>query len=253
MEPLSVSRVQAYLGCPLKYRLQYVDRIPPPWRAAALAFGSSVHAAVEWFHRERLAGRTPDPEAVVKIFDADWFAANLEPIVFSEKDSKESLREKGREMTRLYVAESNGKPPKFVEQRFEIELADPVTDEILDTKLRGMIDLIEEDDVLVELKTAARTLENGGLDRHLQLSTYALVHLLAYGRIPTLRLDMLLKTKTPRLERHSTTRTIGDLSWTARLIDGVGQAINRGCFFPNPSWRCGECEYFAHCQQWRGQ
>jgi hypothetical protein len=59
MEPprvLSVSQVNAYLACPLKYRFQYVDKIPRPWRVAAMAFGSSVHAAVEWFHRERLAG-----------------------------------------------------------------------------------------------------------------------------------------------------------------------------------------------------
>ena len=29
-------------------------------------------------------------------------------------------------------------------------------------------------------------------------------------------------------------------------------AIQTEHFFPNPSWRCTECEYFAHCQQWRG-
>ena len=64
MEPLrvlSVSQVNAYLGCPLKYRFQYVEKIPRPWRPAAMAFGTSVHAAVEWFHNERLADRTPDP------------------------------------------------------------------------------------------------------------------------------------------------------------------------------------------------
>ena len=65
MEPqrvLSVSQVNAYLGCSLKYRFQYVDKIPRPWRVAAMAFGSSVHAAVEWFHKERLVGRSPELE-----------------------------------------------------------------------------------------------------------------------------------------------------------------------------------------------
>jgi len=253
MEPLSVSQVQCYLVCPLKYRFQYVDRIPLPWRAAALAFGSSIHAAIEWFQRERFAGRTPEREAVVRVFDADWYAANLDPVVFAEKDSKESLAEKGREMLALYVEETDGTHPKLIEQRFEIDLVDPLTGEVLDLRLRGVIDLIEEGDVLVELKTAARTLEAGGLDRHLQISTYALVYYLSYGRLPQLRLDLLLKTKAPRLERHAATRTVEDLSWTARLIHGVAQAIAHGCFFPNPSWRCGECEYFAHCQTWRGE
>lgn len=253
MEPLSVSRVNAYLGCSLKYRFQYIDQIPPPWRPAALAFGSSVHAAVEWFHRERLAGRTPDPDAVVKVFEADWYAANLDPIVFSEKDSKEILAEKGREMLALYVDETDGKLPLLTEDRFEIDLVDPETGEVLDVRLRGVIDLVEADGTLVELKTAARAFDTGSLERHLQLSTYALVRFLATGAVPPLRIDALLKTKVPRLEHLSAARTVEDLAWTARLIESVARSIQAGCFFPNPSWRCGECEYFAHCQKWRGE
>mgnify|MGYP001574401924 CR=1 FL=1 len=255
MEPLrvlSVSQVNAYLGCPLKYRFQYIDKIPRPWRPAALAFGTSVHAAVEWFHKERLAGRTPDIEAVLKVFDADWYAQNVEPLVFSDRESKDALAEKARGMLRLYVESVNGAKPVAVEQWFELDLSDPQTGEVLDVRLRGVIDLVEEGDVLVDLKTAGRTLESGGLERHLQLSTYALAHLLLRGVIPKLRLDMLMKTAKPRLERHETTRSVEDLSWTAQLIREVSLAIETEHFYPNPSWRCSECEYFAHCQRGRG-
>lgn len=255
MEPtrvLSVSQVNTYLGCPLKYRFQYVDKIPRPWRVAAMAFGSSVHAAVEWFHKERLAGRNPELTQVVQVFDADWYAQNTEPLVFSERESREGLAEKGLAMLKLYVESTNGAKPVAVEQPFELDLADPETGELLDVRLRGVIDLVEEGDVLVDLKTAGRTLESGGLERHLQLSTYALAFLLLRGQIPKLRLDMLLKTTKPRLERHETTRSLEDLGWTARLIREVSLAIETEHFFPNPSWRCTECEYFAHCQQWRG-
>ena len=255
MEPprtSSLSRVQAYLACPLKYRFQYVDQIPRPWRVAAMAFGSSVHAAVEWFHRERLAGRRSDLTGTLTVFEADWFAQNLEPLVFSDRESREGLTEKGRAMLQLYVESTNGMKPVAVEQPFELDLADPETGEVLDVRLRGVIDLVEEDDVLVDLKTAGRTLESGGLERHLQLSTYALAYLLLRGTIPKLRLDMLLKTTKPRLERLETTRSVEELSWTARLIREVSLAIETEHFFPNPSWRCTECEYYAHCQQWRG-
>ena len=103
MEPISISRIQSYLACPLKYRFEHVDRIPKPWRAAALAFGSSVHAAIEWFQKERLAGKTPELAPVLSVLDADWYAQNVEPLVFAEKDTRETLAEKGREMLRLYV------------------------------------------------------------------------------------------------------------------------------------------------------
>ncbi len=249
---ISISQVNAYLGCPLKYRFQYVDKIPRPWRVAAMAFGTSVHAAVEWFHKERLAGRQPDLTEVLKVFDADWYAQNVEPLVFSERESREGLAEKGRAMLQLYVESTNGVKPTAVELPFELDLADPETGEVFHVRLRGVIDLVEEGDVLVDLKTAGRTLESGGLERHLQLSTYALAFLLLRGHVPKLRLDMLLKTAKPRLERHETTRAVEDLSWTARLIREVSLAIETEHFFPNPSWRCTECEYFAHCQQWRG-
>lgn len=254
MEPrtISVSQVNAYLGCPLKYRFQYIDKIPRPWRVAAMAFGTSVHAAVEWFHNERLAGRVPELESVLQVFDADWYAQNTEPLVFSEKESKDSVAEKGRAMLRVYVESATQVKPVAVEQPFEVDLADPETGELFDLRLRGIIDLVEEGETLVDLKTAGRTLEVGGLERHLQLSTYALAHVLLHGTIPKLRLDMLLKTAKPRLERHETSRTLEDLGWTARLIYEVSLAIQTEHFFPNPSWRCTECEYFAHCQQWRG-
>jgi CRISPR/Cas system-associated exonuclease Cas4 (RecB family) len=217
-----------------------------------MAFGTSVHAAVEWFHKERMSGGNPELVEVLKVFDADWYAQNTEPLVFSEREPKDSLAEKGRAMLQLYVESTNGTKAVAVEQPWELDLADPETGELLDVRLRGIIDLVEEGDVLVDLKTAGRTLESGGLERHLQLSTYALAYLLIHGSIPKLRLDMLLKTAKPRLERHDTTRSLDDLVWTARLIREVSAAIETEHFFPNPSWRCTECEYFAHCQQWRG-
>lgn len=249
---ISLSQVTCYLACPLKYRFQYVDRIPRPWRAAALSFGTSVHAAVEWFHKERLAGHTPTLESVCECFAADWYAQNLEPLVFPERESADALLERGRAMLALYHARAGDATPLAVEQPFEVSLCDPETGELFDLTLRGIMDLVEEGPVVVDLKTAARTLEPGGLDRHLQLSTYALAWLLETGSIPALRLDMLLKTKQPRFEQLPTTRSLADLQWTAQLLREVALAIETEHFYPNPSWRCCECEYFAHCQQWRG-
>ncbi len=253
METVSVSQIQTYLICPLKYRFQYIDKIARPWRAAALAFGASVHSAIEWFHRERLAGRSPLPDAAVAIFTADWFAQNLEPLVFGDRESKDDLSAKGAELVRLYLGQSN--TATAVEEPFELELADPRTGELLDVNLRGRIDLLEVGGTLVDVKTAGRSFGSRGLEleRHLQLSTYALVYLLLRHRIPNLRLDVLIKTKQPRVERMETARTVEDLAWTAHLIRRVAGSIASGHFYPSPSWACSECEYFAHCQAWRGE
>jgi len=253
MRPLSVSQIQSYLACPLKYRFQYVDELEKPFRSAALAFGTSVHAGVEHFHRERMAGRVPDLGRILSIFEADWYAANLAPLVFAEKDSPESLRNTGRRMLQLYVEKNRDNVAKAVEAEFTIDVVDPETGEDLDVALRGYIDLLEEDGTLVDLKTAARAVSQADLERHLQLSVYALVHYLHEGLIPRLRLDVLLKTKVERFERYQTARALEDLSWTAQLIRSVALAIERQAFPPNPSWKCGECEFLVHCQRWRGE
>src|SRR5438876_9962539 len=103
LRPFSISQIQTYLLCPLKYRFTYIDRIPKPWRAASLSFGSSVHSAIAWFHRARLPGRVPNPGQVLAVFEADWDAQNLEPLVLQDQESKGELTEKGRKMPGAYV------------------------------------------------------------------------------------------------------------------------------------------------------
>ena len=248
----SVSQIQTYLGCPLKYRFQYVDQLPKAFRPAALAFGGSIHSAIEWWHRSRMSGATPPLEDVLKVFEADWFAQNLDPVDFHPGESKEALEAKAKAMLTVYLESMNGCRPVAVEEPFALEIADPETGECLDVPFRGFVDLVEEDGTLVDLKTAARSTPQEDVERHLQLSTYALAVFLRTGEIPKLRLDVLLKTSKPRLERLTTSRTVEELAWVARLIQRTTWAIEEGHFFPNPSWRCTDCEYRLPCQGWRG-
>jgi putative RecB family exonuclease len=248
----SVSQISLYLACPLKYRFQYVDQLPKAFRPAALAFGGAIHSAIEWFHRARMSGASPPLDAVLKVFEADWFAQNLDPLTFHFGETREALETKARAMLSVYLGSTNGCRPAAVEEPFALEIADPETGECLDVPFRGIVDLVEEDGTLVDLKTAARATPQDDVDRHLQLSSYALAVFLKTGEIPKLRLDVLLKTSKPRLERIPTSRSLTQLAWVAHLIQRTSWAIEEGHFFPNPSWRCNDCEYLAACQAWRG-
>lgn len=252
MDSISSSQITCYLGCPLQYKFRYVDRLPRPWRVSAMAFGSSIHSAIEWFHRERLADRIPLDSAVVAVFLSDWYAQSVEPLVFADGESYELLADKGAQMVRLYVNESQRSVPSAVEERFSVGLVDAESWEELGVDLHGVIDLVESDGTVVDLKTAGRSFDVGSIERHLQLSIYALAVMVRDGNIPKLRIDALLKTKVPRLERYEVHRSVSDLAWAAQLIKGVVEAIDAKQFFPNPSWRCAECEYYAQCQAWRG-
>jgi hypothetical protein len=56
---VSFTQLDAYLRCPLRYRFTYVDRIPPDFVPAALAFGSGIHGAVGYFYRQAQKGQAP--------------------------------------------------------------------------------------------------------------------------------------------------------------------------------------------------
>jgi putative RecB family exonuclease len=175
MHSISASQLNCYLGCSLQYKFRYVDKLPKPWRSAGMAFGTSIHAAIEWFHRERMAGRVPLASAAVAIFQADWYAQTVEPLIFGKNETKELLAEKGAEMIRVYIEAAATAPvPSAVEERFSVALVDVETGEEIGVDLHGIIDLVESDGTVVDFKTSARAFDVVGLERHLQLSIYAL-------------------------------------------------------------------------------
>ena len=63
---LSASKITTWLACPRRFKFRYVWKIPPPWKASALALGSAVHGALETFHQQRTTGTTIAPDAVAE-------------------------------------------------------------------------------------------------------------------------------------------------------------------------------------------
>jgi len=67
---LSYSAVTTYQQCPLRYYFRYVAALPEDAVSASLAFGSGVHAAVELWFNQRMAGNLPLSHD--ELLDAFW-------------------------------------------------------------------------------------------------------------------------------------------------------------------------------------
>jgi putative RecB family exonuclease len=65
-----------------------------------------------------------------------------------------------------------------------------------------------------------------------------------------LRLDVLLKTKTPELIRYETTRTQRDRERFVRMVTQVWNGIESGVWFPKQDWHCSQCPYSGACEDW---
>lgn len=242
---LSVSQVTTYLGCPRKYRFRYVDGLEPERKSADLAFGSAVHSAIEWWQSERIAGRAPPDEDVLRVFHADWTAQNALGDLDFDGDDPAEMHALGEAILRLYVEQFANDVPTDVEQRFEVPLRDPRTGDTLPLPLVGFLDFTGEG-LVGEIKTTAR--KSGAGQWILQLSAYSYAVRELTGVRPRLRVVQLVKTKVPKIEVEDLRLTDRDEAWFVEIAAEVLDAIARGAFFPNPSWMCSRCEHRRACR-----
>jgi putative RecB family exonuclease len=249
---LSASQISTYLMCARKYAFRYVERIEPETQAAALSFGSAVHSAIDWFHQERMDGRTPAGADVAKVFRADWEAAQEDEIEFDDGTDATVMRERGETLVHLYVGRFRDAAVVGTEIAFETPLVDPETGEVFPWNVRGYFDAIFENDRLIEIKTTARRFDAETLRRKLQLSFYAWAYRRLRKREPVITVVSLLKTRNPAIDVVETPRTIADDAFAVHLAVEVARGIEARVFPPNPGWMCSGCEYAMACEKWRG-
>jgi hypothetical protein len=141
----------------------------PAWCAAR----SAVHSSIGWWFEERLAGRTPTLAQVDDIVVADLLAETAQTEVRWKDETPESLQSRGQALVRTYLTKYGEMDVVSVEQRFEVDITDPDTGEVLSRALVGYFDLvIQEGDSIVEVKTTSRAWHPLSLERHLQVGAY---------------------------------------------------------------------------------
>ena len=184
MEYLSNSQINLYSQCSLKYKFSYVDLLPKPFKSSGLAFGSVMHSALSWFHRESMTNGGVALEKLFKIFDADWFSQRAETEI-RYKDAEEEMRlaVMAKEMLTMYY-KLPPKKAKASELSFSIPLTAPGNgqDPLID--IEGVIDLIEADDVITEFKTSAQMMDARDAEESLQLTIYSYAYEKLYQKPP---------------------------------------------------------------------
>jgi putative RecB family exonuclease len=249
-ETISVSQINLYLTCSLKYRFQYIDRLPRPTIPENMVFGSAFHAAIEWLHKERKRGRTPPLDEVLRVFEADW---NAQLVGQLPVEDEAHLILKGKELLARYYHEA---PEKIRESElyFQLPLVNPATGEVLDLPLRGVIDLVQEDDTIDEFKTSKRKFPLDALPDNIQLTAYSYAFEKLFGRPPKeLRLINFLKTKNPDIDVQVTWREARDYERLFYLGKEVVKGVRNGIFIPHRGcWMCSDCEYQEDCREWTG-
>ncbi len=255
--PCTPTRLSAWLDCPRRYRMTYLDRPPlpkgPPWAHNSL--GASIHNALAGWWRLPLAERTV--AAAGRLVDRGWIDEG-----FADETQSVRHRERAIAMVEGYVAGLDpADEPVGVERTVGTR-----TDTIV---LSGRIDRLDvrpaeetagTELVVVDYKTGRHLLTVDDARSSMALALYAL----AASRV--------LRRPCHRVELHhlpsgqvlawshseaSLARHLGRAEGIAqecaaadeRLRDGLPAERYDEVFPPRPSAWCGWCDYLRHCPE----
>jgi DNA helicase-2/ATP-dependent DNA helicase PcrA len=116
---LSFSGIDAYLSCPLKYKLGHVVHVPVPPHHAMI-YGSALHRAVQEFHRRHARGDVMSQADLQAAFETAWTNEG-----FLSRDHEDARLAAGRETLRRFRAAQlapGAVIPAYVERDFSFAI-----------------------------------------------------------------------------------------------------------------------------------
>ena len=239
---LSFTRIDTLQNCALRFRYQYVDRLPQR-PAPALSFGSSVHAVLEWLHARKVPDVPPLDETLAKLREV-WDTSG-----YAEVDRAEQLREyeRARDVIAEYharISREGMRTPVGTEAWFELPFGD--------VTVVGSIDRVDAhpDGSLhvVDYKTSRQAKSRARVAASLQLGIYALATEHLYGALPrTVALDFVVPGVVVCVDRDEL-----DLASVPRIVAKAAAMVRAGAAEPNPSRLCDWCDFRAICPAWDG-
>jgi RecB family exonuclease len=250
------TRLAAWLDCPRRYRMTYLDRPPPrkgpPWAHNSL--GASVHNALAGWWRLPLAGRTV--AGAGDLLERGWIEEG-----FADQAQSTAVRGRARRMVERYVAGLDpGREPVGVERTVATR-----TDRIA---VSGRIDRLDErtephdmrtELVVVDYKTGRRPLTTDDARTSMALALYALasarvlrrpcrkveLHHLPTGEVHAWEhSDATLARHLGRAEDIAAECADADERFGAQPVGGQDEG-----FRPNPGPGCGWCDFRAICPE----
>lgn len=252
---ISPSGAELLHFCGVAFERRYILRDRRWANTVPQTVGKAVHLAARVdLETKREAGHTiPDaaiPDLAADAFERQWnaetpdinegdgYGSTVEDVRGAAKDQSVALGGLHHEGIAAHV------DPKLVECKVHHNLPGYPFD------VMGIVDLTETDDHVRDLKTRKRTPKPEDVANSIQAAMYPFIIEQETGvKVPAFTLDVLVKTKTPKLVQVSATP--GDWSHLYARFDRMAEVLEKGAFLPaDPShWKCSEkfCEYWDDC------
>jgi RecB family exonuclease len=250
--PCTPTRLSAWLDCPRRYRMTYLDRPPPPkgppWAHNSL--GASIHNALAGWWRLPQAERTIP--AAGRLVDRGWIDEG-----FADETQSVRYRERAIDMVEGYVAQLDPAHEPVGVERVVATRSEVIV-------LSGRIDRLDArpELVVVDYKTGRHLLTVDDARGSMALALYALAagrvlrrpcHRVELHHLPSGQVlawehsDESLARQLRRAEDIAEECAAAD----EQAKDGLPRERYDEVFPPRPSPSCGWCDYLRHCPEGR--
>jgi len=240
----SYSQLESYKLCPLRYKYQYILRIPIPSNAAG-SYGATIHKTLELFYQMYKKGEKPNLDVLLDLYKQSWI-----PIGYTSKTYENQMKNEGIVLLNDFFTRHHNNAIKVLdlERWFRIKIVD-------DVSVVGKIDRVDRlDDNKIEIidyKTGKKpTLPE--LKKNLQLGIYALAaqnpNLYNKGAENVLLTFMFLQKQEDKVVLQKTSDELIEVRNKVEEIIGEIQNSN----FPAKvgPW-CQFCPFKINCEAWQ--
>ena len=242
---ISSSQLGRYEMCAESYRRRYIEKdIMPP--GIALVRGTGVHSGAKANFKQKIESHEDmKKEDIIDISVAE-FEKRVEKdgLSFTEEEQSEGesnvigkTKDSVVSLSELYAEETAPLyQPVQVEEKQRVVLPG-------DYDLLCIMDLADDQDRVIDLKTTGRKKNQKEVDRSEQMSFYALVFKALNKRLPeSVILEVLINKIVPERQCLEGTRTDIDLQILIRRINTMIKGVEAGIFMPcdQGSWKCSK-------------
>jgi putative RecB family exonuclease len=246
----SHSQLETYENCPLKFKLQYIERIKTGRQSVEAFMGTLVHGTMEKLYRDLRMSRCPGLEELNHYYLAQWDASYGEHVfVVRNEYGPEDYRETGLRCISDYYQRYYPFPggvPVWLEKKVDIPIEDAKGMPIAFTGVIDRLDSCEGGKYEIhDYKTSANLPIRQDLEDDRQLSLYQLAVEKAFpdAREVELVWHYLVFDRELRLrrERSDLKRIAAEAANLARLIGATSE------YPPRESQLCEWCELQEYC------
>jgi len=250
---ITSSMLNMFQRCPEQFRRRYLEgEIIPPGISARI--GTAFHKAAEENHKYKLVHDEDLPKDYLQDLARDTYKKLVEEegvyLTPEEITEAKKLIAEGLDTTITLTGLYRDKvapeiQPLLVEKEIFIQINE------LSIPLRGTLDLVTKDYLIIDFKTATRKWNQEQVDGLLQPTFYWFMAV-AEGISPyKFVFKILIKKSHPEIQTLETTRNKEALWALIQRAKILIQAIEKGVFPPtNPdNWWCSPkfCGYYATC------